>query len=139
MSADFQSTASAPVLTSTQAQLYVADVAASCDFYVGKLGFGVVFIYGEPPHYAQVGRDRALFNLRHIDQPVFAGDIRRKEQLLSATVTVATKTALQQLYSIYQSRGASFLQTLRSESWGATTFILEDPDGNLILFAGPGD
>jgi hypothetical protein len=30
-----------------------------------------------------------------------------------------------------------FHQTLKQEPWGATTFIVIDPDGNLILFAGP--
>jgi len=28
-----------------------------------------------------------------------------------------------------------FAQTLRNEPWGARTFIVRDPDGNLILFA----
>jgi hypothetical protein len=30
-----------PVLTSTAAQLFVADINASCDFYTQKLGFAV--------------------------------------------------------------------------------------------------
>jgi hypothetical protein len=28
---------------------------------------------------------------------------------------------------------------LRKEPWGAETFIVKDPDGNLLLFAGPAD
>jgi hypothetical protein len=32
-----------------------------------------------------------------------------------------------------------FFQTLRREPWGARDFILRDPDGNLLLFAGPAD
>jgi len=28
---------------------------------------------------------------------------------------------------------------LRKERWGAETFIVKDPDGNLLLFAGPAD
>ncbi|WP_407045994.1 VOC family protein [Mesorhizobium abyssinicae] len=31
--------------------------------------------------------------------------------------------------------GARFHQTLRTEPWGARTFIVSDPDGNLICFA----
>jgi hypothetical protein len=31
-----------------------------------------------------------------------------------------------------------FHQTLKSEPWGARTFIVRDPDGNLILFSGGG-
>ena len=43
-----------PVLTATEAQLFVADVAASCAFYKDKLGFAVEFMYGDPPFYALV-------------------------------------------------------------------------------------
>ena len=42
-------TTSAAVLAAVEPQLFVADVTASCEFYVSKLGFTVVFAYGEPP------------------------------------------------------------------------------------------
>src|SRR5437763_783946 len=29
--------------------------------------------------------------------------------------------------------------TTLKEAWGARTFIVQDPDGNIILFAGPAD
>jgi hypothetical protein len=29
------------------------------------------------------------------------------------------------------------LRPLKREPWGAHTFIVRDPDGNLLLFAGP--
>jgi hypothetical protein len=32
-----------------------------------------------------------------------------------------------------------FHQTLKKELWGARTFVVLDPDGNLILFAAPAD
>jgi hypothetical protein len=32
----------------------------------------------------------------------------------------------------------SFHQSLRTEPWGARTFIVQDPDGNLIAFSGSG-
>jgi hypothetical protein len=35
------------------AELFVADIKASCDFFTQKLGFSIVFTYGEPPFYAQ--------------------------------------------------------------------------------------
>ena len=31
----------------------------------------------------------------------------------------------------------SFHQGLKKEPWGVKNFIVRDPDGNLILFAGP--
>jgi uncharacterized glyoxalase superfamily protein PhnB len=126
-----------PVLNSTEAQLFVADFKASCDFYRDKLGFTVAFIYGDPPFYAQVARDSARLNLRVVGEPVFVGDIREREQLLSATITLASKDEIKQLFLDYQAAGVRFGQPLKKEPWGAKTFVVIDPDGNLILFAGP--
>jgi catechol 2,3-dioxygenase-like lactoylglutathione lyase family enzyme len=129
-------TGSRPVLNSTEAQLFVADIKASCEFYTAKLGFTVAFIYGDPPYYGQVTRDHARLNLRVVGEPVFMGDIREREHLLSASLIAATADQIQQLFSSYQAAGVHFSQTLKKEPWGATTFIVRDPDGNLILFAG---
>src|SRR6201996_8745133 len=71
-----------PILTSVAAHLYVRDLEASTDFFTTKLGFTVDFVYGDPPFYGQVSRDRARLALRSIDEPVFAGDIREREDLL---------------------------------------------------------
>jgi catechol 2,3-dioxygenase-like lactoylglutathione lyase family enzyme len=126
-----------PILNSTEAQLFVADIQASCDFYTEKLGFTAAFVYGDPPFYGQVIRDQAKLNFRVVGEPVFAGDIREREHLLSATLTVATSEEIKQLFLSYQAAGVRFSQTLKKEPWGARTFIVLDPDGNLILFAGP--
>jgi catechol 2,3-dioxygenase-like lactoylglutathione lyase family enzyme len=130
-------TVTRPILNSIAPQLFVADIQASCDFYTDKLGFAVDFVYGDPPFYAQVTRDNARLALRHVDGPIFAGDIRKREALLSASITVATAEEIKQLFSSYQAANVPFHQTLRNEPWGATTFIVADPDGNLVLFAGP--
>jgi catechol 2,3-dioxygenase-like lactoylglutathione lyase family enzyme len=127
-----------PILTSTAAQLFVADIQASCDFYTQKLGFAVDFVYGDPPYYGQVSRDQARLALRMVCEPVFL-DIREREHLLSASLTVATADEIKQLFLNYQAAGVRFHQTLKKEPWGARTFIVTDPDGNLILFAGPAD
>ena len=128
-----------PVFTSIEAQLFVADVQCACDFYREKLGFTVEFVYGDPPFYGQIRRDHARVNLRQVSKPVFAGDIRSREGLLSASITIATASEVKQLYLAYQSSEVTFQQTLKREPWGATTFVVSDPDGNLLLFAGPGD
>jgi len=43
------------------------------------------------------------------------------------------------LFLEFQAAGVQFAQPLRSEPWGARTFIVEDLDGNLLCFAGRGD
>jgi len=125
------------VLSSVEAQIFVADVKSSCDFFTSKLGFAIVFTYGDPPFYAQVRRDNARLNLRLVCEPVFVGDVRAREHLLSASITVDTAPEIQQLFAEFQRAGVPFHQTLRKEPWGARNFIILDPDGNLILFAGP--
>ena len=126
-----------PIFSSISAQLFVADIQRSCDFYTSKLGFAVEFIYGDPPFYAQVVRDNARLALRLVFEPVFVGDLRKREHLLSASITVSTANEIKQLFLNYQTAGVFFHQELKREPWDAETFILSDPDENLILFAGP--
>jgi catechol 2,3-dioxygenase-like lactoylglutathione lyase family enzyme len=128
-----------PVLRSVSAQLFVADIKASCAFFTDKLGFKTDFVHGDPPFYGQVTRDNARLSLRQVDYPVFVGDIREREHLLSASIAIETADEIKQLFLSYQAAGVPFHQTLRTEPWGASTFIVLDLDGNLILFAGPAD
>jgi catechol 2,3-dioxygenase-like lactoylglutathione lyase family enzyme len=124
-------------IVAAEPQLFVTDFERAIGFYVDTLGFEVVFTYGEPPFYGQVRRDNARLNLRMICEPVFVGDIREREQLLAASMTVDSAAEIRELFVQYQAAGVEFLQTLKQEPWGARTFIVRDPDGNLLLFAGP--
>jgi uncharacterized glyoxalase superfamily protein PhnB len=126
-----------PYFSAVEAQLYVTDFRRAVDFYVAKLGFTVAFMSGEPAHYGMVVRDNAKLCLRLVHEPVFVGDIRERQQLLSASITLTSAAELRQLYAAYQAAGVSFHQPLTTQPWGAQNFILRDPDGNLILFAGP--
>ena len=123
-------------LVAAEPQLYVRDIVAACDFYSRMLGFSVAFTYGEPPFYGQVFRDGVRLNLRQTDDPVVDPARRDAEQLLSASITLEDATPL---FLEYQQAGVAFAQPLRSEAWGARTFIVRDPDGNLLLFAGRGE
>jgi hypothetical protein len=139
VTAQNEKTAARPVLSSTSAQLFVSDFVASCDYFTAKLGFAIDFVYGDPPFYGQVKRDNARLALRLVCEPVFVGDIREREHLLSASITVDTAVETNQLYLEFQAAGVSFHQTLKKEPWGAMNFIVMDPDRNLILFSGPTD
>lgn len=127
------------VIAGAEPQLFVADIKSSCDFFATKLGFVIAFSYGEPPFYAQVKRDAARINLRCVEQPVIDAGLRDREQLLSASLTVATSTEIKALFLEFQAAGVMFFQTLKSEPWGARDFIVKDSDGNLLLFAGPAE
>jgi hypothetical protein len=66
--------------------------------------------------------------LRLVFEPVFAGDVRKREHLLSASITVGTANEIKQLFLSYQAPGVSFHQALKNEPWGAKTFIVSDPE-----------
>jgi catechol 2,3-dioxygenase-like lactoylglutathione lyase family enzyme len=127
------------VITSAEPELFVTDIAASCDFFTGKLGFAIAFTYGEPPFYAQVKRDGVRLNLKCVERPVIDPALRDREELLSAALTVATAEEIKQLFLELQAAGVICFQTLRREPWGARNFIVKDLDGNLLLFAGPAE
>ena len=132
-------TATRPVITAVAAELFVSDIQVSCDFFTRKLGFTVVFVYGEPPFYGQVKRDAARLNLKCMDRPVIDPQLRDREQLLSADIGVDTPEAIEQLYLEFQRTGVEFQQALMRQPWGAKNFVVKDPDGNLLLFAGPAE
>jgi catechol 2,3-dioxygenase-like lactoylglutathione lyase family enzyme len=136
--ADKPSTAKV-VITSVEPELFVTNIAASSDFFTGKLGFTIAFTYGEPPFYAQVMRDGVRLNLRCVEAPPIDGALRDREELLAASLTVDTSDEIKQLFLEYQAAGVTFFQALRREPWGARTFIVKDPDRNLLLFAGPAE
>jgi catechol 2,3-dioxygenase-like lactoylglutathione lyase family enzyme len=132
-------TSTKAVITAAEPQLLVADIKSACDFFAGMLGFSVAFTYGEPPFYAQVLRDGARINLRCVAQPMIDVALRDRAELLSASLTVATAEEIKLLFLEFQAAGVAFFQTLRREPWGVRDFIVRDPDGNLLLFAGPAE
>jgi len=127
----------APRFLAAEPQLFVTDIGRSCAFFE-DLGFSVAFLHGEPPFYAQVRRGEGALNLRRVVCPPFEAAFREREpDALSATLLVDDAAGLFQDY-VLEGTIASH-QELRTEPWGARTFIVADPDGNLIAFADGGD
>jgi uncharacterized glyoxalase superfamily protein PhnB len=124
-------------IVGAEPQLFVTDIKRSCEFFCEKLAFSLVFTYGKPAYYAQVGRDAARLNLRCVEQPVIESAVRDREELLSVSMTVATADEIKLLFLEFQSAGVAFHQKLKKQAWGAKNFVVKDPDGNLLLFAGP--
>jgi catechol 2,3-dioxygenase-like lactoylglutathione lyase family enzyme len=133
MTASSAATTGTSIIMAAEPQLFTTDMALACRFYE-KLGFKIAFAHGEPPFYAQVFRDGARLNLRRVEGPVFDSGFRAREgDTLAATLTLDDAKPL---YLEFQSAGITFHQTLKTEPWGARTFIVKDPDGNLLCFAG---
>ena len=125
--------ASTPVLKSAKPVIFVSNVQASAVFFRDKLGFAIDFLHGHPPFYGSVSRGEACLHLRFVHEPVFVPGIQEREGLLSGFLEVENIKAL---FVEYKAAGVAFVQPLRKEPWGGSAFIVLDPDGNGVCFAG---
>jgi len=132
-----ESSPSKATIVGAEPQLFVTDIKRSCEFFCEKLGFSLAFSYGKPPYYAQVRRDAARINLRCVERAVVESALRDREEPLSMSMTVASAGEIKVLFLEFQSAGVEFHQTLKKQPWGARNFVVKDPAGNLLLFAGP--
>jgi catechol 2,3-dioxygenase-like lactoylglutathione lyase family enzyme len=122
-----------PVLKGAFPVLFVANVETSAAFFRDKLGFAIDFLHGQPPFYASVSRDAARLHLRFVHEPVISPEVREREQIIYAFVQVDN---IKKLFAEFKAAGVDFVQPLKKEPWGASAFIVLDPDGNPICFAG---
>jgi uncharacterized glyoxalase superfamily protein PhnB len=111
--------------------VFVRDVHAACAYYVEKLGFTLAFDYGKPPFYAEVERDGVRVCIRHTDEPMIDVARARQEDVAVASFEVSDAGAL---YRELSDRGAVFSQPLRIEPYGVRGFIVDDADGNRLIF-----
>jgi DNA replication protein DnaC/catechol 2,3-dioxygenase-like lactoylglutathione lyase family enzyme len=111
----------------------VADVQASAEFYRDSLGFSIDFLHGDPPFYGSVSRDGACVHLKFVHEPVFTLGPQDRNGFIMVFVEVDNVKAL---FAEYVAAGVTFTQRLQKEAWGGHDFIVRDPDGNMICFAG---
>ena len=121
-----------PRLSIAYPQLFVADVTRAAAFYVDRLGFTVVYLYGEPPFYGLVERDGVGLNLRCVERPAIDPTLREDETLLSANIPVDDVEAL---FAEFTARGVDVAQPLKAQPCGESDFIIRYPDGYLLCFA----
>ena len=53
--------------------------------------------------------------------------------MISAFIAVAN---VKSLFMEYETRNVPFVHWLKKEPWGQSSFIVRDPDGNWLCFAG---
>lgn len=116
--------------------LYVADVRRALACYADVLGFDILQTSGDPPFYAEVRRGDARLGLRLVHGHAIDPAVRASEAMLVQT-SIRVGTA-KTLYLEYLAAGATFNEALTRDPWGPQYFIVEDPDGNLILFGEEG-
>jgi catechol 2,3-dioxygenase-like lactoylglutathione lyase family enzyme len=115
--------------------VFVADVRRAAAFYRDSLGFAVDFLHGDPPFYGSVARDGAQLHLKFVHAPVITPGPQDVESFITVFVEVENVKAL---FAEYVAAGVTFAQRLQKEAWGGHDFIVRDPDGNMICFAGRG-
>lgn len=123
-----------PRLTRAVPVIFVANVETSAEFFRNTLGFSIDFLHGEPPFYGSVSRDGACVHLKFVHEPVLAVGAQDQDGFITAFIQVEDVAAL---YAEYVTAGAMFDQKLQNQAWGGRDFIVRDPDGNGLCFAGP--
>ena len=88
-----------------------------------------------PPTQADLDAFRGLF--WRIAAQLSEATLRAKFLSRWPSEQAFTAWEIKQLFLDYQAAGVDFFRPLKQEPWGARTFIVRDPDGNLLLFAGP--
>ena len=118
-----------------RAVLNVKDVEASLKFYVERLGFTSPWRYDEDgqAHVAQVERQGAAMILsRSWPERVGKGLMFISLNVEPPTLEVAT-AALDALRVEFESKGV----VVKDGSWGYRLLVVEDLDGNQLLFNYP--
>jgi catechol 2,3-dioxygenase-like lactoylglutathione lyase family enzyme len=121
-----------PTIKAAVPILFVSNVSSSAEFFRAKLGFTVDFLHGNPAFYGGVSRNGVTLHLRFVHEAIVSQELRERESLLAAFVTVENIKAL---FEEYKLAGAPLVGTLHKEAWGGPTFTVQDPDGNVICFS----
>jgi len=106
----------------------VADVAASLDFHVGKLGCAECLRVGNPPDYAAVERGALRLDL----MPAARAPAARGQGQVHVMVS-----DVDGLHAEFAGKGGAVEVPPTDFSYGLREFSLRDPDGNRLTFAKP--
>jgi catechol 2,3-dioxygenase-like lactoylglutathione lyase family enzyme len=114
----------------------VADLQASVDFYVQKLGFEVLYIAeeeGADPYFAMIRRGPVSLMLKSSGEPV-PNNTRYDWAAWDAHIGVSEPDAL---FEEFRSKGVSFHQGLQDNTDNIRGFAVTDPNGYRLFFGRP--
>lgn len=104
--------------------LPVRDMAAAVRFWTETMGFRALFLNGDPPVYAVVGRDEVEIALH-------------REQARAGHARCYVKVSnVESAYEELRGKGVRVLNELSPQSYGLKDFVIADPDGNQIGVGG---
>ena len=119
--------------------LSVTDVEAALRFYIDRLGFTSPWRYDEDGkvHVAQVDRQNCALILNSTWAKTHPEKIRKAVIFVSLNVEPETPeaatAALDVLRAEFEAKGV----TVKDGRWGYRLIVVDDPDGNQLLFNYP--
>ena len=118
-----------------RAVLSVRDVEASLRFYVERLGFTSPWRYEEEgrAHVAQVERQGCALILADTWQEKAGKGVMFISLNVEPTTREGETAALDMLRAEFEAKGVS----VKEGSWGYRLLVVDDPDGNQLLFNYP--
>jgi GNAT superfamily N-acetyltransferase/uncharacterized glyoxalase superfamily protein PhnB len=123
-------TSESPVhLLTIEPILAVRDVAAAVAYWRDVLGFGQVWLWGEPPTHGGASQDRVA--LQFSLNPALA------ERAEGQQIWIRVRD-VQAVYALHQERGAEIVASLEPKPWGVSEYIIREPNGYRLRFAGSG-
>ncbi len=108
------------------ASVFVTDLDAAIAFYTRKLGFTLVFTWGEPPTFAGVSLDRAQIFLDATYAPNPSG-----------CCLFFDVDDVDALYEFHRASGVEVAQPIRDEPWHMRDYVVRDLHGYHLLFGQP--
>jgi catechol 2,3-dioxygenase-like lactoylglutathione lyase family enzyme len=118
-------TASAPILL-------VKDIVKSADYFRDKLGFSDVKMYGEPPYFCMVSRDRFTVMLAQAGKNAeLVPYWKIVDKMWNIYFWVDDADAI---YAEFQASGAIIDYMLYVTPWGTKEFGVQDLDDHDIAF-----
>jgi ribosomal protein S18 acetylase RimI-like enzyme len=114
-------------LTSSEPIFAVSDIVRSVRFYRDVIGFEGEWLWGDPPVHAGVrwGNLQLMFSLR----PPLAAHVSGLQHFFRVQ-------NIRALYDRHKSIGAPIIHDLENKPWGLAEYVIRDPDGYELRFAG---
>jgi catechol 2,3-dioxygenase-like lactoylglutathione lyase family enzyme/GNAT superfamily N-acetyltransferase len=109
--------------------LAVRDVVAATAYWRDVLGFEEVWLWGEPPIHGGANQDGVA--LQFCLDPALAERAEGQQFWIRVRNVQAT-------YALHQERGAEIVTPLEPKPWGVSEYVVRDPDGYRLRFAGSG-
>lgn len=114
-------------ITSSEPIFAVSDILRAVRFYRDVVGFESEWLWGDPPVHAGVGWERI--------QLMFSLNAERARRSKGNQHFFRVQN-VRELYERHKSLGATIVHDLENKPWGLSEYMICDPDGYELRFAG---